>query len=166
MTDAVFIPNLIVVMVSNKSVKFKFYVMRRRWVIKELERRAILQRLIFYTLACLIGDLKNRALRQSVPIHKNVACMIQAEIITLILDVLVSDAKAGFDFLDYLVNWPHSFHHSVHPDIIEECFKIYLWQRKWTSLEIHFLCKEMKVSISLLIGKNENMKVDVDGEMK
>lgn len=70
MTDAVFIPNLIVVMVSNKFVKFKFYVMRRRWVIKELEKRALLQRLIFYTLACLIVDLKNRALRWSVPIHK------------------------------------------------------------------------------------------------
>ena len=41
----------------------------RRWMIKELETRIILQSLIFYSLGCLIMDLKNRSLKQTLPTH-------------------------------------------------------------------------------------------------
>ena len=51
-------------MISNKCVKFKSYYMRNiRWMIKELEARITWQSLIFYTLACLIVNFKNRALK-------------------------------------------------------------------------------------------------------
>lgn len=84
-------------------------------------------------------------------------CIIQAEITMSILDILISKAKVGSYFLD----WLHLLHHFLHVDIIEECFEIYTWQRKWASLDIYFLCKEMKVMISLSVEEKENMKVDV-----